>query len=91
MPEQIIARRTALKYFGYLTATAAGREFLSAWLPSASAAIMPHAAAAMRVMNHTAPQQGESKTPFVPRFFKPEEFQAVELLTEMIIPTDDKP
>jgi gluconate 2-dehydrogenase gamma chain len=91
MTDQMIARRTALKYFGYLAATAAGREFLSAWLPSASAAIMPNDAATMGGMNHTPPPADESKTPFIPRFFKPEEYQAVELLTEMIIPTDDKP
>jgi gluconate 2-dehydrogenase gamma chain len=86
MEEQIIARRTALRYLGLLTGSAAGREFLAGWLPSAKAA----STSTMPGMSHTAPPQ-ESATPYAPQFFKPEEFRTVELLTEMIIPTDDKP
>ncbi|MGH9471068.1 MAG: gluconate 2-dehydrogenase subunit 3 family protein, partial [Terriglobia bacterium] len=32
-----------------------------------------------------------SRADYQPRFFKPDEFETVEILTEMIIPTDDKP
>lgn len=32
-----------------------------------------------------------SSGPYAPRFFKPDEYRAVEALTEMIIPTDDQP
>ncbi len=90
MAEQLIARRKALKYFGILTATAAGREFLAAWLPSASAASDPSNALTMPSMHH-APPPAEPPKPYVPQFFKPEEFETVGILTEMIIPADDKP
>ena len=86
MEEQIIARRTALKYLGLLTGSAAGQEFLAGWLPTAKAATPP----AMPGMHHGPPPQ-ESAAVYVPQFFKPGEFQTVEILTEMIIPTDDKP
>ncbi len=90
MADQIIARRDALKYLGLLTATAAGREFLAGWLPSASklhGAPEPRDTAEMRGMYHAPP----AAKPYVPQFFKPEEFEIVEILTEMIIPRDDKP
>jgi len=85
MEEQLIARRTALKYISILTSSVAGREFLAGWLPSAKAASNP----AMPGMHHAPPQVPAAA--YVPQFFKPEEFQTVELLAEMIIPTDDKP
>jgi hypothetical protein len=90
MAEQLIARRTALKYLGLLTGSAAGREFLAGWLPSASAASGPRDPLGMAGMHHTRPP-AEPATPYLPQFFKPEEFQTVEILTELIIPTDDKP
>lgn len=90
MAEQVIARRKALKYFGLLTASAAGREFLSGWLPRASAAPGPRDAVALPGMHH-APPPSEPTAAYVPHFFKPEEFETVEALTEMIIPRDDKP
>lgn len=89
MAEQVIGRRKALKYVGLLTASAAGREFLAGWLPSASASSMPRDKAGMPGMEHTPPP--EPAEPYVPQFFKPDEFETVEALTEMIIPTDDGP
>lgn len=83
--EQIIARRAALKYLSLLTGSAAGQEFLAGWLPSAKAASNP----AMPGMHHAPPQA--PAPPYVPQYFKPEEFYTVELLTELIIPTDNKP
>ena len=33
----------------------------------------------------------ERSAPYLPQFFKPDEFKTVELLTELIIPTDEQP
>lgn len=68
-----------------LASTAAGREFLEGWLPSAHAATMPHHA------RGTPPEEPKSSDPYAPRFFKPDEYRTVEALTEIIIPTDEKP
>jgi len=85
LPDQLIDRRKSLKYLGLVASTAAGREFLKGWLPSLRAATMPHHA-------HGAPPQTPATAePYVPRFFKPEEYRAIEILAEIIIPTDDKP
>ncbi|MGH9328197.1 MAG: gluconate 2-dehydrogenase subunit 3 family protein [Terriglobia bacterium] len=90
---KLIDRRNVLKYGGLLTATAAGREFLARWLPKGSTAL---ASEEMPGMNMPSPGDQEvaandASEPYTPRFFKPEEFRTVEILTEMIIPTDDKP
>ncbi len=82
MTETVIARRKALRYLGLLATTAAGRDFLSAWLPSASGAT--HGA-------HHAEPRDEPPGPYSPKFFGPDDFRTVETLAEMIIPTDDKP
>ena len=91
MRSELIARRKTLKYLGLLTATAAGREFLTGWLPAALAA----QAQQQGPGNHTHHQAEKSAPaavgPYAPQFFKPEEFETVQLLTEMIIPTDDQP
>lgn len=76
MPEQVIGRRETLKYLGMLAGTAAGRDFLAAWLPSAA----PLQA-----------QLGVKATPYAAQFFKPDEFKTVEVLTELIIPSDGTP
>ena len=76
MPDQLIDRRKSLKYLGLVASTAAGREFLKGWLPSLRAATMPHHA-------HGAPPQTPATAePYVPRFFKPEEYRAIEILAE---------
>jgi hypothetical protein len=89
MAEELIARRTALKYFGFLSSTAAGSEFLASWLPSAAAALPRDKAA--KHGHHPAPAASDSAQSYVAQFFKPAEFETVEILTEMIIPADDKP
>jgi len=43
----------------------------------------------MHGMDHSA--EAESTTPYVPQFFKSGDFKTLEILTEMIIPADDKP
>src|SRR5438093_899213 len=93
MAEQPIARRKALKYFGLLTATVAGREFLASWLPSASSLAGVSRSGDLVTMPgmHHGPPPPQPAQPYSPHFFKPDEFETVEILTEMIIPTDDKP
>lgn len=59
-----------------LVGTAAGRDFLAAWLPSGQGSGARAAAA---------------ENLYSPRFFKPEEFRTVEALTELIIPSDGTP
>ena len=76
MSERIIGRRQTLKYMGMLAGTAAGRDFLAAWLPSAAA---------------SSARAATPASSYSPRFFKPEEFKTVEILTELIIPSDDTP
>ncbi|HKS95815.1 MAG TPA: gluconate 2-dehydrogenase subunit 3 family protein [Terriglobia bacterium] len=93
MSEEIVGRRTTLKYLALLAGTAAGREFLARWLPSgakALAATDPDGLVTMPGMSHGAPP-AEPAPPYSPQFFKPDEFQTVEALTEMVIPTDDQP
>ena len=90
MAEQTVARRNALKYIGLLTASAAGRTFLAGWLPAASAR-EPRPMPGMAGMDGTPPPQTEPSGPYVPQFFTPGEFKSVEVLAEMIIPTDDQP
>ncbi len=78
MSEQMIGRRETLKYLGMLAGTASGRDFLAAWLPSAAGSRVQAASEAPH-------------TPYSPQFFKPEEFRTVEILTELIIPSDTTP
>src|SRR6266705_1232308 len=90
MSDQLIDRRKTLKYFGLLASTAAGREFLESWLlrQPTDAATSPELAG---LHHHAPPEEPRSTTPYVPQFFKPDEYRTVEALTEIIIPTDDKP
>ena len=76
LSEQVIGRRQTLKYLGLLAGTAAGRDFLAAWLPSAAT---------------SSAQAATPETPYSPHFFKPEELKTVEILTELIIPSDETP
>ena len=94
MSERDVSRRSALKYFGLLTATAVGREFLASWLPLPAV----HAAGSDDLVTihgatHShADRDGEKpSTRYVAQFFKGDQFKTVETLTEMIIPTDDQP
>ena len=86
MADEIIGRRKALKYFSLLAASAAGQEFLASWLPAAEGSPAPHA-------HHSAAQTPDpnAAASWAPRFFSPEQYAAVETLTEFIIPTDDQP
>ncbi len=95
MQDKRIGRRHALKYFGLISASAAGREFLESWLPRGSTMMAAPAPAMLglhQVMNvEPTPSPADTESPYVPRFFKPAEFSTVGILAELIIPTDDKP
>jgi hypothetical protein len=91
MDKRGVSRRGALKYMGLLAASAAGRQFLANWLP----ALAVHAdgrngLVTMQGMRHSTADV-EAFAPYLPQFFKPDEFKTVELLTELIIPTDEQP
>ena len=93
MFDEINSRRTALKYLGMLVTTAAGREFLAGWMPSAQAEETHVGTTAAHASAH--PRSGsarpESAETYTPKFFSPEQFKAIESLTGLIIPTDDQP
>jgi len=92
MENGTVSRRRALKYIGLLTGTVAGREFLDAWLPSSDllAASGSDGLVTLPGMHHGAPVE-ISPAPYAPQFFTPQEFSVVEILAEMIIPTDETP
>ncbi len=87
----MVSRRCTLKYLGLLAASVAGRNFLASWLPSPSVHGAGHyGLVTIQGMNHS-PDELERAAAYVPQFFKPNDFKTVELLIEMILPTDDKP
>ena len=91
MDNRVVSRRGTLKYLGLLAASVAGREFLASWLPSPSVHGAGHyGLVTIQGMNHS-PDELERAAAYVPQFFKPDDFRTVELLVEMILPTDDKP
>ncbi len=91
MSDGDVSRRSALKYLSLLAASAAGRKFLTSWLPvspvhgdAAGDLIHIHDASHSRV-------DDAATKPYVAQFFEPAQFRTVEVLTEMILPTDDQP
>jgi len=86
-----VSRRGALKYFGLLAASAAGREFLASWLPiPIASADGPKDLTTIHGLEHSR-AYAEAPAKYVPQFFKPEQFATVKLLAEIILPTDDEP
>src|SRR6266403_5325888 len=86
-----VSRRSALKYFGLLAASAAGREFLASWIPiPVASADGQKDLATIHSINHSR-AGAEPAAKYVPQFFKPEQFATVKLLAEMILPTDHEP
>ena len=88
--ELIVSRRSALKYLGILTASVAGQEFLATWLPR-SAYADEHTGLVKMPGMQDEKAGATASSPYVPQFFNPVEFQTLEILTDMIIPTDDTP
>jgi Gluconate 2-dehydrogenase subunit 3 len=92
MQDKRIGRRDALKYFGLISASAAGREFLEGWLPGGRATLAASAPTGLVAIEGASQSTATaSDQPYTPQFFKPDEFRTVEILTEMILPTDDQP
>jgi hypothetical protein len=91
MDNRGVSRRGTLKYLGLLAASVAGREFLASWLPLPSVhAAGHHGLVTIQGIDHP-PDELERSAAYVPQFFKPDDFKTIELLVEMILPTDDKP
>jgi hypothetical protein len=86
-----LSRRGALKYLGLLGASVAGREFLASWLPLPKANADGHGAPVTISGMHHQDAEPESAAAYTPQFFSAEEFETVEILTALIIPTDDTP
>src|SRR6202795_2678636 len=91
MDEGRVSRRNAVKYLGLLTASVAGREFMASWLPMQLVRGDEHRAPATISGMHHEIQEPEPVATYAPQFFNPDEFRTVEILTAMIIPTDDAP
>ena len=90
MSERDVSRRSALRYFGLLAASAAGREFLTSWLPVSPVRGASDDLVSIHAAGHSRADEETTKT-YVPQFFKRKQFRTVEVLTEMILPTDDQP
>jgi gluconate 2-dehydrogenase gamma chain len=85
MADHVIDRRKALKFTGLLAASAAGQEFLAAWLPAAQNAGVAHT-------HHNPAQTPDANAKWSgPKFFSTERYRTVEILADLIIPTDDQP
>lgn len=86
-----ISRRGALKYLALLSASLAGREFLASWLPMQMVRGDEHSSAVAIAGMHHQEAEMEPAVAYTPQFFSPDEFRTVEILTALIIPTDDAP
>jgi hypothetical protein len=91
MGDHQISRRGALKYLGLLGASVAGREFLASWLPLPAASADGHSAPVTISGMHHQDAEPEPVAPYTPQFFSAEEFETVQILAALIIPTDDTP
>ena len=91
MGDNQISRRGALKYLGLLSASVAGREFLASWLPLPMASADGHGAPVAISGMHHQDAEAEPAVPYTPQFFSAEEFETVQILTALVIPTDDTP
>lgn len=69
-----------------LAASAAGQEFLASWLPASDGANSAYASP-----DGVQTPDAHADAAFSPKFFSPEQYATVEILTELIIPTDDQP
>src|SRR5690348_13521688 len=87
-----VSRRGALKYFGLLAASAAGREFLASWLPIPAAhADGQNALATIHGAHDSHAGAEAAATRYAPQFFKPNQFETVKVLAEIILPSDGEP
>jgi len=89
MDDGRVSRRNALKYLRLLTANAAGREFLASWLPMQLVRGDEQRGPVTISGMHHENQEPEPVATYTPQFLNPNEFRTVEILSAMIIPTDD--
>ena len=75
-----MTRRSLLDLAIRVAATPAGMEFFAAWR-----------AAAQEHDHPSAPPAPATLRNYQPQFFSPEDFQALQSFTEILIPTDDTP
>jgi Gluconate 2-dehydrogenase subunit 3 len=78
-----LSRRDVLGLAASTLALPGAREFLSAWLAAGRQAA-PHQA-------HWQPPEPPLLKNYTPKFFGPEDFEALQSFTEILIPTDDTP
>ncbi len=77
------SRRDLLALAGRAAALPGAAEFFAAWLQAAD--VHQHAA------NTAAPPEPPLLRDYQPKFFGPEDFEALQAFTEILIPTDDTP
>ncbi len=76
-----MTRRSLLDLAIRVAATPAGTEFFAAWKAAAQEHHHPS----------SAPAEPSVLRNYQPQFFSPEDFQALQAFTEILIPTDDTP
>lgn len=80
MANHSITRRSLLDIAVRVAATPAGIQFFAAWK-----------AAAQEHTHSGAPPGPSTLRDYKPQFFSPEDFEALQAFTEILIPTDDTP
>lgn len=83
MAEDVLTRRGLLDLAIRAAALPAGAQFFAAW--SKAAQNHQHAGAS------SAPADSHHLQNYKPAFFTPDDFQALQAFTELLIPTDDTP
>jgi hypothetical protein len=87
VPLSNMTRREAGSMIARAAAIAGGAEFFDAWLKAQPGTVTPHA----HQSNTVAPPELDRWSSYKPKFFSPEEFQALDAFTAILIPTDDTP
>src|SRR2546425_13370424 len=77
------SRRDLILLASRAAALPGGVEFFAAWLKAADE--HKHSA------NSSAPPEPRLLRDYKPKFFNPEDFEALQAFTEILIPTDDTP
>jgi hypothetical protein len=78
----LTTRRDLLELAMRAAALPGGAEFMAAWLKAQE----PH-----HVVNSAAPPEPPLLKNYQPKFFSPEDFEALQAFTVILIPTDDTP
>lgn len=81
--ESGVSRRELMRLAAYAVALPGAADFFSAWLGAAPRQHQDH--------RPYAPPEPPLLRDYQPRFFTPEDFEALQSFTEILIPTDDTP